>query len=262
MPPAARTPGIRPIDPARLRAALFAEWRALVEFTDAIDPARRSEPSGLEGWALADLVAHVGGGVEAVSRWLALPTPSDKPITVEQWAGGTAAAAEAIALMAAELSEKGVTPADYVEDTVKLLAETSDTRITVTRVGPMRVADMLVTRLVEAVVHADDLERATGTAFPHDRQALAIVTRVLADVLAVRAPGHSVEVRIPPFAVVQCVEGPKHTRGTPPNVVETDVRTWLRLAAGRLTWVSAVDDGTVRAGGERADLSPWLPLLG
>jgi hypothetical protein len=78
--------------------------------------------------------------------------------------------------------------------------------------------------------------------------------------LAARAPGHSVEVRIPPFGAVQCIEGPRHTRGTPPNVVETDAGTWLRLATGMTTWNDAVAEGKVVASGNRADLSPLLPL--
>jgi hypothetical protein len=70
-----------------------------------------------------------------------------------------------------------------------------------------------------------------------------------------------VEVRVPPFAVVQCVPGPKHTRGTPPNVVETDPLTWIRLATGRTQWRAALDAAEVSAGGERADLGDLLPLL-
>jgi len=78
--------------------------------------------------------------------------------------------------------------------------------------------------------------------------------------LARRAPGRSVEVRVPPFGAVQCVGGPRHTRGTPPNVVETDPHTWIRLVAGVLTWAAAVEQGLVRASGTRSDLSPYLPL--
>jgi hypothetical protein len=79
--------------------------------------------------------------------------------------------------------------------------------------------------------------------------------------LASDVPGRSVEVRVPPFAAVQCVEGPRHTRGTPPNVVETDPQTWLELATGRLEWSDAVEAGRVTASGTRADLSHWLPVL-
>jgi hypothetical protein len=74
------------------------------------------------------------------------------------------------------------------------------------------------------------------------------------------APGRSVEVRVPPFGAVQCVAGPRHTRGTPPNVVETDALTWVMLATGRTEWPDAVADGAVRASGPRADLSQYLPL--
>ena len=78
--------------------------------------------------------------------------------------------------------------------------------------------------------------------------------------LAASAPGHSVEVRVPPAGVVQCIEGPRHTRGTPPNVVETDPATWLGLVTGTVGWDEAVADGRVRASGERADLSELLPM--
>jgi hypothetical protein len=74
-------------------------------------------------------------------------------------------------------------------------------------------------------------------------------------------PGRSVEVRIVPVAAVQAVAGPRHTRGTPPNVVETDPMTWVRLATGRLGWAEAVQSGAVRASGPRADLSAYLPLV-
>ncbi|WP_412747351.1 sterol carrier family protein [Krasilnikovia sp. MM14-A1004] len=86
------------------------------------------------------------------------------------------------------------------------------------------------------------------------------VRQTLAD-LARRAPGRSVEVRVPPFGAIQCVEGPRHTRGTPPNVVETDPATWVLLAAGRLAWADAVAAGRVAASGTRTDLSGLLPLV-
>lgn len=78
--------------------------------------------------------------------------------------------------------------------------------------------------------------------------------------LAEKAPGRSVEVRVPPYAAVQVIAGGAHTRGTPRAVVETDAATWLALAAGELAWDDAVDSGRVRASGERADLAPYLPL--
>ena len=92
------------------------------------------------------------------------------------------------------------------------------------------------------------------------RTVLATATRYLLEELAARAPGRSVEVRVPPHGVAQCVQGPRHTRGTPPNVVETDALTWLELATGRLTWAEALSGGRVTASGGRADLTGYLPL--
>ena len=93
------------------------------------------------------------------------------------------------------------------------------------------------------------------------RPELAAAVRLSLRALAADAPGRTVEVRVPPFAAVQCVDGPRHTRGTPPNVIETDPRTWLELATGRVDWTTAVADGRVSASGTRADLSHWLPLV-
>lgn len=86
-------------------------------------------------------------------------------------------------------------------------------------------------------------------------------SRHLLSALAKRWPGRSVEVRVPPYGAVQCVEGTRHTRGTPPNVVETDAVTWILLAAGRLAWADAISTGRVSASGTRADLSAYLPLV-
>lgn len=93
------------------------------------------------------------------------------------------------------------------------------------------------------------------------RTVLRTAVRQLLLLLAAGAPGRSVEVRVPPVAAVQCVPGPRHTRGTPPNVVETDPMTWLRLATGRLGWAQAVESGAVQASGARADLSDYLPVV-
>jgi hypothetical protein len=110
-----------------------------------------------------------------------------------------------------------------------------------------------------------DAGRAALRAWRSDRDAvpratLAAAVRWSLEELAERAPGRATEVRVPPFGAVQCVGGPRHTRGTPPNVVETDAATWLRLASGAVSWAEAVADGKVSASGNRADLSPHLPL--
>ncbi|WNV91188.1 sterol carrier family protein [Umezawaea sp. Da 62-37] len=100
-----------------------------------------------------------------------------------------------------------------------------------------------------------------GEAEQPERAVLAAAVRLSLRTLEQVAPGRSVEVRVPPFAAVQCVPGPRHTRGTPPNVVETDPRTWLELATGRLGWDEALADARVSASGSRADLSAVLPVL-
>jgi len=92
------------------------------------------------------------------------------------------------------------------------------------------------------------------------RADLAMAVRYLLQLLAERAPGGTLEVRVPPFGAVQCVPGPRHTRGTPPNVVEMDAATWLALARGALGWPEALAAGRVRASGQRADLSGLVPL--
>ena len=92
-----------------------------------------------------------------------------------------------------------------------------------------------------------------------DLQILGEVKRTLA-LLESKAPGRAIEVRIPPYAAVQCGEGPTHTRGTPPNTIEMDAQTWLSLARGDESWADAMAQGRIIASGVRADLTPLLPL--
>ncbi|GAB2760677.1 sterol carrier family protein [Salinifilum aidingensis] len=93
------------------------------------------------------------------------------------------------------------------------------------------------------------------------RSTAASAVRLSLRALAQIAPGNTVEVRVPPYSAVQCMAGPRHTRGTPPNVVETDPRTWLRLATGLLSWDEARSEGVLTASGTRADVSGFLPLV-
>ncbi len=118
----------------------------------------------------------------------------------------------------------------------------------VVRMNPSMEA---VSRAVSAYAAGERPERAVEKA----------AVKHLLGLLVQQAPGKSVEVRIPPYAAVQCVEGTRHTRGTPPNVVETDARTFVGLATGTLAWVDTVSDGRVRATGTRADLSGLLPIV-
>ena len=106
---------------------------------------------------------------------------------------------------------------------------------------------------------ADALSRVRG--FGADKADLRLLTKHFLAVLAERAPGSSVEVRVPPYAAVQVIPGVRHTRGTPPAVVELDATTWIELATGELSWADAETQGRVRASGERADLTPYVPLV-
>jgi len=92
------------------------------------------------------------------------------------------------------------------------------------------------------------------------RTDVASAVRYLLQLMGDAAPGHTVELRVPPFGAIQCVEGPEHTRGTPPNVVEMDSPTWIALATGSLSWADAYDAGKISASGVRSDLSSQLPL--
>ena len=102
---------------------------------------------------------------------------------------------------------------------------------------------------------------ADGGADPVPAAVTRTAVRFTLEELATGSPGNSVEIRVPPAGAVQAIAGPRHTRGTPPNVVETGMTTWLRLATGRLSWADAVAGGAVSASGARADLSSVLPVL-
>jgi uncharacterized protein (TIGR03083 family) len=265
MPPVKKR--TRTYDPVKIRAAVFAQFGNVREAVGTLTAEQLAAPTRLEGWSVRELAAHVTMAVETVSRNLERDEPPKAGLTLLEWPFATASRAAGIAEDTRSLAE--VNPdldALYARTEERLtasLATAPGTRLLATRTGAITLADYLVTRTVELVVHTDDLNAAvSGLGIPYDRQALAACTRLLADALAVKAPGASTEVRVPPYAVVQCVEGPRHTRGTPPNVVETDPLTWIRLATGRTDWSAALADAKVSASGERADLSGLLPLMG
>ncbi|WP_405985597.1 sterol carrier family protein [Streptomyces sp. NBC_00872] len=285
MPPVKKR--TRSYDSAKIRAAVLAQFGNVREAVAGLTAEQLALPTALGGWTVRELAAHLTLAVESVSRTIELsaqpsdqhpaqrpdqqpdrqPAPAPAPVLpLLDWPFATAGLAEDIS-RDVKVVAASASPDELFERTAEriaaLLPETPDDRLLTTRLGVMRLGDFLVTRTVELTVHTDDLNRAVaGLDVPYDRQALAACTRLLADALAVKAPGASTEVRIPPYAVVQCVEGPRHTRGTPPNVVETDPLTWIRLATGRTTWREALDAAHVSASGERADLGELLPLMG
>ncbi|MER6349552.1 sterol carrier family protein [Streptomyces sp. NPDC001595] len=265
MPPAKKR--TRTYDPVKIRAAVLAQFGTVRQAVRGLTEEQLALPTRLGDWTVRDLAAHVTMAVETVSRNLERDEPAKPELTLLEWPFATADRAADIAegtrLLAASESDLDALYARTEARITESLATAPGSRLLAARTGAMRLDDYLVTRTVELVVHTDDLNAAVpGLEIPCDRQALAACTRLLADALAAKAPGGSTEVRIPPYAVVQCVEGPRHTRGTPPNVVETDPLTWIRLATGRIAWPAALADAKVRASGERADLSAHLPILG
>ncbi|MEU9299192.1 sterol carrier family protein [Streptomyces sp. NPDC048269] len=263
MPPGKKKP--RTYDPAKIRAAVTAQFGHVADAVRELTPEQLARPSGLGDWSVADLAAHIAWIADSLAGGLARPPAVVAEITAVEWPFATASLAGKISEAAREAVSGAPLPELFDRAAARLAealaANPRGSRVLSLWVGDMTLADFMVTRTVELVVHTDDLNRAAGLDIPVERQALAACTRLLADALALKAPGGAVEVRIPPFAVVQCVEGPRHTRGTPPNVVETDPLTWMRLATGRTAWAEALAAARVSASGERADLAALLPLM-
>ncbi|MFF7994104.1 sterol carrier family protein [Kitasatospora xanthocidica] len=266
----------RTYQPQKVRAALAAQNEALRAAVHRLTAAQLDLPTRLGSWRVRELVAHLGLALGRLPASLDDQGPDGPVLTLAGYAELSRTMAAAVDTAVTEHAATGYAgppeevaaafdrPLDAVRAVLDgpVVAEPGR-RITLLAGRSMLLTDYLVTRLVEAVVHADDLADALGlAAFPHDRQAVAAVTRMLADAFAEHAPGGAVELRIPPYAVVQAVEGPRHTRGTPPNVVETDPLTWIRLATGRTDWATAVEAAAVSASGERSDLRAHLPVLG
>ncbi|MGC9543364.1 sterol carrier family protein [Streptomyces sp. UG1] len=264
MPPAKKR--TRTYDPAKIRTAVLTQFRHVRQAVHTLTDEQLALPTRLPGWTVRDLAAHLTMAVETVSRNLERDEPAKPELALLDWPFATAVRADDIADDTRHLAAAHPdldTLYAHTEARLTQALDASGDRVLAARTGAITLADYLVTRTVELVVHTDDLNAAVpGLDVPYDRQALAACTRLLADALATKAPGGSTEVRIPPYAVVQCVEGPRHTRGTPPNVVEADPLTWIRLATGRLTWQEAVTEAKVSASGERADLGGLLPLMG
>ncbi|MFJ9611507.1 sterol carrier family protein [Kitasatospora sp. NPDC101176] len=269
----------RTYDPAEVRAALAGQTELLHGTVRALCAAPGAEralagPTRLGDWTVRELVAHLAIVLEWLPQHLDQPVPEGRPVSLVEWTEGTRRLSATVDMVAREHAEGAFagTPQevasafDRAADALLAALDRPELgepkRLFAMRFGPMLLSDFLVTRLVETVVHGDDLAVALGLDLPHERQAVAAVVGLLADAFAAQVPGSSVELRIPPYAVVQAVPGPRHTRGTAPHVVETDPLTWIRLATGRTDWASAVEAATVRASGERSDLAAYLPLLG
>ena len=235
-----------------LRAALDEQCSLLVPALAAADPLA---PSGCAGWTVADLDRHLGTVLARLGQLVARALPGVADTGVAGWAAALPGLASAADTQAREPSAPGLAA---VVPVLRPVLHGADPAHVVTQLtGTHTVADAVLFRVIETVVHGLDLPEPV----PPAPRALRFVVKALAGVLTERAPGRSVEVRVPPHAAVQCVEGPRHTRGTPPNTVEADPLAFVLLCTGRRAWGAAVADGSVRASGDRADLSGLLPLL-
>lgn len=250
--------------------ALLDEARALHAWLRELPAEAYARPTVVPGWDVRTLVGHLVLVVRGLTRVLALPS-TEKPLPAYAYVAAYRRSADAIAAATAETTGDRSGPelvsrlGQDIEAAAGALTRQHPTVLAGPR-GPIRAGDWIETRLIDLVVHADDLNRTFPdlAPVPPVRSALGRTVRALATMLAEAHPGRSVEVRVPPYAAVQCGvgdPGPTHTRGTPPNVVETDAITFLRLATGRADWATAVSGGAVRASGLRADLSGVLPLL-
>jgi len=250
------------IDGAKVAAAYLDQWSLTRDWCDGIED--WSAPSAIEGWTLRELVAHFGLVADSICA-AADVLSEEQPLRLGDYIATYANGAAAI-----DERTRGAASSDgflFAVDATAAAAEQAmasveGNPVVAARRGPIRWVDFLRTRCIELSVHSDDLDRSVdGEGPPASRPCLQVSTRALADVLSWRAPGRSVEVRVPPFAAVQCIEGPRHTRGTPAAVVEMDPLTFCRIAAGRVSWQSAVAAGGVRASGLRTDLAPYFPLF-
>ncbi|MCW2545108.1 MAG: hypothetical protein JWM40_2660 [Frankiales bacterium] len=232
-----------------VRDALARQLDVFVEGIEQLDP---EGPTACAGWTVADLDNHMATnlrGLAAVEE-----RRVDRPPTggVAGWAD----ALEGFAPVADELARGGRL---RTRDQVAAALEAVDTHPADTVVhqatGDHTLRDAAVFRVIEAVVHGLDV------GIEPDPAALKLVVKELTGILTDRYPGKSVEVRVPPYTAVQCLEGPRHTRGTPPNVVEADPVAWVLVCAGRAPWQELIRTGRIRASGERADLSGLMPLL-
>ena len=242
-----------------------AQLRHVDAAVSALEPPDFERTTRLGDWRVAELVAHLGAS--NLGPTLSATGASAVEVDAFDWAVRCAPAAADVNERAQALSDE-TRPAELREmirrtsDTVgQLLRDPDPSFIVPARWGAVRLSDYLATRCVELTVHSLDLAHAIDREIPLDRDAAAVAVRLLAHVFATVAPGHAVELRIPPFTAVQAIEGPRHTRGTPGSVVETDAETWLELATGRTTWTDAGSSGRVSASGERSDLSAYLPVL-
>ena len=233
-----------------VRLALRAQLAVLVTGLEALDP---EGPTDCEGWVVADLDNHLARNVHG------LAAVADRRVTGPADGGGFREWSAQLPHLAEVLDRDArghrMRLKDVVEPALEALAEHPGDTVVQQLTGRHTLRDAAIFRVIEGVVHGLDVGIAPANS------ALRLVVRELTRGFAELYPGKSVELRIPPYAAVQCLEGPRHTRGTPPNVVEAQPLAWIRVSTGREAWADLVRTGRITASGERSDLSTLLPLL-
>ena len=237
-------------------------------------------PAGPPGWDVRLLTGLALFQLTEMGDRLARPSLA-RPVTLETYAAHLLATAPRRHEQAAAIAGRDSGPSLGQQ----LLARAEEITAAVqgslpplvdTGAGQLSLPDLLRVQVTEAVVYLNDVDGALaahgGAPRPKQRGPVATAVRTLVDILAARAPGQAIEVRVPPSAAVQIGDPasatgvllaplPTHTRGTPPAVIEMDPTTFLRLMTGRLSWNEAMASHAVTASGQRADLSPLLPLM-
>jgi uncharacterized protein (TIGR03083 family) len=241
-------------DPLTVRAALAGQVEAIRSTVHALTAEELDRPTRLDGWTVRELVAHLGIVLDWVPRYLDAPVPEGEPLALVAWVGVTRTAAatikagvqeyaaDAFAGPPAAVAAEFDVAADALLRVLAGPAAAEPGRRIAMRFGPMLLDDYLVTRLVEAVVHADDLAAALGVAdFPHDRRAVDTVARLL----------HAAAARQRPAEVAGGADAAD-------GAVQADPITWIRLATGRLSWAAAGD----LPGWAESRMGEWLPVMG
>ena len=258
---------------ADLQDAYAAQQSALVAWLAALPGAAWREPSRLAGWTVRELAFHATDMTAVVVRALATGPVRDQPLSVAAYTSAWRTVAGEI--VARDRAAAGDRDASAVLSNAAARAGRAVldalTRRRPRRSGGRRAPRPAAARRPDGhdtgqrawSYTASTLSASVPDVEPVeiDGSALGVACRMLAAILAERAPGRTVEVRVPPYAAVQCVDGPRHTRGTPANVVEVPARTWVELATGRTSWSEAQGAGGLQASGDRADLSALLPVL-
>jgi uncharacterized protein (TIGR03083 family) len=247
-------------------AGTRAQYALLAEAVADLPDDAFAKPTRLEGWDVAALVAHLTRGAQAVvnrAESTAAGTPEIDALTylstMTRGAEGTAARA----VEAAKGQKPAALRAAFAAAVGAATSAEAPLDATVPgEAGTIGFGEYLVTRCVESVVHALDLKAATGAPDKVDPTALKVAVRALAALVERAAPGKAVEVRVPGHVAFQAIQGPKHTRGTPGNVVECDPAAFVEVASGRVKWGDAVARGTIRGSGPRSDLTDFLPVIG